>query len=471
MSLLLALILSQYSGLPVAGGSATATATTGAVTLFVDPTGNDANRCTASGTAACLTLGGALNKLPINIRDLVTVNVAAGTYTEVFRVLDFNIEGRNGATASTAALNITGVESAFTVATGSNAGTLTAYSAGSAGTHGIATDSGQTWTVNDLRGRFLQIVSGTGSGQFMPIASNTATAISLASNFTTPPVAGSTYAIVTPGPVFTATAGNVVRSITGSGVGTGAVTISDISLQASAGNGLGAAYVSQLNLTRVRAVGSIAGWTSAPTGAPGNSPGPTSFSFNQTYFQGGSGNGLAFQQGSRGSLTNAMVFCSACAGSGIALLSGAILTGVTGTISGSYSAAMLQIVSGQFLVSGGLWLDCAAANPGILIPVITANNAYSTGSGWAGSTGPFINGCSIGFSLNNPSVSVINSSTIFTSVTTAISLASGARAVVIASPTFTGVTTQISIDGEAFTDANLTTYTTITSAKGSQATR
>lgn len=48
-----------------------------AVTLYVDPTGSDANSCTSSGTGACATLNGAYAKFPRFIRHNITVNVVA----------------------------------------------------------------------------------------------------------------------------------------------------------------------------------------------------------------------------------------------------------------------------------------------------------------------------------------------------------------------------------------------------------
>lgn len=143
-----------------------------AVTLYVDPTGSDSNACTASGTSACLTLQGALNKLPRFIRNNVTVNVAAGTYVGNWQAV-FTMEV--GASAAIPSFNVTGPSmSTFTPATGSATGTLTSVSQQAVPLSTLA-DTGQSWTVNDLRGRFIRFTSGSGSTKL--IIANTATTI------------------------------------------------------------------------------------------------------------------------------------------------------------------------------------------------------------------------------------------------------------------------------------------------------
>src|SRR5689334_6787266 len=55
-------------------------ATSAAASLYVDPTGSDSNACAASGASACLTLQGAINKLPKYHRHGATINLAAGSF-------------------------------------------------------------------------------------------------------------------------------------------------------------------------------------------------------------------------------------------------------------------------------------------------------------------------------------------------------------------------------------------------------
>lgn len=170
---------------------------TGAQSYFVSPSGSDNNDCTASGTSACLTIQGAVNKIPKLLRDLVTVNLAAGTYA-CFTVNGFICD--QGVQQSNGGLLFDGL-AAFatsTLATGSASGTLTAGSAGAATTYGTATDGAATWTVNDLRGRFITILTGTGSGQTRVVSSNTGTVITVVGTWTAP-ANGSTYVIQDPG--------------------------------------------------------------------------------------------------------------------------------------------------------------------------------------------------------------------------------------------------------------------------------
>ncbi len=170
-------------------------ATQSALSYFVDAsTGNDSNNCTSVSTP-CLTIQGAVNRVPKILRHVVTITVAAGTYAGGAYLEDFHFE--SGFTPSTGAyLQISGTLINATPATGTATGTATAGSAGSFGTTtwGTLTDSGQSWTVNDLRGKLIEITAGTGSGQVRAIDSNTATAITVAGTWTAP-VAGSTYAI------------------------------------------------------------------------------------------------------------------------------------------------------------------------------------------------------------------------------------------------------------------------------------
>lgn len=176
--------------------------TTGAMTLYVDPTGSNANACTASGASACSTLTGALTKVPFVVKNLVTINVAAGTYTE-FPVF-------NGILTGDGAFNIVGPAlTGLTVATGSNTGTLTAATNTQPATY---TDSGQTWTVDDLKGAFLVFTSGPANGRILPIIKNTATVITTGVSSGSPAI-GNTYQIRRPAAKFTDAVNGVTLQI------------------------------------------------------------------------------------------------------------------------------------------------------------------------------------------------------------------------------------------------------------------
>lgn len=194
LSLILAAAIAH--GQILSGGRAGAgnaeTTTTSNVALFVDPTGSDSNDCASTGAGACLTIQGAINKVPKILRHRATIVAATGSFA-AFNVSGFTTDISTQQT--TAGLLIDGTLTNSTVATGTATGTATAGSAGSTDTFGTLTDSGQTWAVNDLRGRFLVLTGGTGIGQAKAITSNTATAITIVGLFSPAPIAGTTYAI------------------------------------------------------------------------------------------------------------------------------------------------------------------------------------------------------------------------------------------------------------------------------------
>lgn len=166
--------------------------TAGALTLYVDAAGSDGNGCTSSGASACLTIQGALGKVPQNVRHPVIINVGVGTFAGAI------LSGYLVRTAATAALGsyllIQGTYSTATVATGTATGTATAGTAGSGPTFGTLTDAAQTWTVNDLRGKMVEVTGGTGAGNRYIIDSNTATALTIV-GFWVAPTGTSTYVI------------------------------------------------------------------------------------------------------------------------------------------------------------------------------------------------------------------------------------------------------------------------------------
>lgn len=440
------------------------TQTDAAMTLYVDPTGADYGACTAAGVAACRTLGGALFKVPAHIRHAVIVNVASGTYTETFRAQGFFIESSNG-TPSTASLSITGVQTPFTVATGSNTGTVSSYTSGDVA-HPLLNDMTQNWTVNDLRGRFVTITAGPGINEHRLIVSNTATQLTLNISFFTPPTTSSVYAIRTPGPVFTG-ALPIVRGFAGSGL----TTITDISFQPVTAYGLNILGVSSpVTLTRLRLVGTSHGLFQSVTAQNGT----PYLTVNYSYFGAGTSSGVTLANSVNASFEGILVQCLAvpsCGNSGIRTGYGnSQIRSLTGTVQGPFIVAMIELNSPQTLGAAELYIDCTNAIPGVWARGVIKHFSSYLGSGWNGSSSSH-NGCSVGFSLNSPSTSWIDGNTYFTNVTTAIELTGGARATIQASPTFTGVTNQLSIDGTVYTDADLTTFTRITGPQGSYATR
>ncbi len=171
--------------------------------FYVDPLGADANQCTSTGTGACLTIQGALNKAPKLLRHRVTVNVAAGNYAG-FTITGFTIDP--SIQRATAGILIEGTLGNVTPATGSATGTATAGTAGSGTTQGTLTDGAATWTVNDaaMVGKLITITGGTGSGTVRVICSNTATVITVCGTWTAP-TGTSTYALQAPTSIITST--------------------------------------------------------------------------------------------------------------------------------------------------------------------------------------------------------------------------------------------------------------------------
>ncbi len=173
-------------------------ATTSALTYYVATTGSDANPGTSA--APFLTIQKAIDLIPKQILHPVQVNVGAGNFGG-YNMADFLIGIPTDLVAG-AYFQMTGTMIAVTPATGLGTGTATAGTAGSASTpsRGTLTDGSQSWTVNDLRGKFIHTIAGTGSAQYLPIVSNTATAITVCGAWTAP-ANGTTYEIIQPGTV------------------------------------------------------------------------------------------------------------------------------------------------------------------------------------------------------------------------------------------------------------------------------
>lgn len=164
-------------------------ATQAALTYYVDAAGSDT---TGDGSLALpwATIQKAITALPRVIDAIVTINVGAGTFTGAL-ITGFNFRAGG-------CIALVGTQSAAAL-TGLMTGTIASATAGSAssGTWATATVTGAGWTVDELRGSFIRIDSGTGAGQLRPISSNTATVITTPGAWTAP--TGATFTIVAPG--------------------------------------------------------------------------------------------------------------------------------------------------------------------------------------------------------------------------------------------------------------------------------
>jgi hypothetical protein len=213
--------------------------TTAAVTLYVRSGGDDGNDCLSAGMA-CATPQGAVDKIPEYVDHQVVVDIGAGTFGGVF-IHERVVSSR------TTSVNITvrGAMAGSTLATGTNSGTATG------GTMYQLTDSGQSWTVNDLQGRFVK-----SSGYYYLVQSNTATTIDVVGvnwyNFN-----GLAYTIEEPSTVLSVVSGSAadVRNTTKGGWYS--ITLSQVELASTNGMGFYGLGVDDmyLNVVKVTSTG------------------------------------------------------------------------------------------------------------------------------------------------------------------------------------------------------------------------
>lgn len=164
------------------------------LTLYIETTGNDSNPGTL--VAPFRTIQKAINYLRgFEIKAAVTLQVGIGTFD------GFILDGQKmvgdsivltGATGLVASITIQGT---WVTATGvtSTTGTVTSS------TTCVLNDTGQTWTVDELKGKVVRMQTATSAASYARIASNTATQIKFVSSLT--PLAGSTYTIMEHGTI------------------------------------------------------------------------------------------------------------------------------------------------------------------------------------------------------------------------------------------------------------------------------
>lgn len=170
--------------------------TTGHLYLCVDPSGDDVNNsCTGGYGTCCATIPGARNKVPKLVKHPVIISIDAGVYGgDAFQGFVFDPESNDAG----AYIWVRGaLDTVNNGDGGTTVGMASAGTAGSTNTFGTLTqmsDGGAGWTTNALKGYVVEVTSGTGSGQFKPIVSNTASTIKIAGLWTAP-ASGSTFAI------------------------------------------------------------------------------------------------------------------------------------------------------------------------------------------------------------------------------------------------------------------------------------
>lgn len=184
-------------------------------TLRVETVGSDVTG-DGSDSAPFKTIQGALEWLDgANIQAKTTIQVGAGSFPafslEGTRITIGPVTNPLVAPASTG-LEIKGTWVTPTLASGTASGTATGALADLVA---VMTDAGQTWTVNDLRGKYVLVGS-----VYYPIISNTATTITAASSSS---LSGA-YSIWDIGTLIN----SGLASVTSAGTGVARIVISDL---------------------------------------------------------------------------------------------------------------------------------------------------------------------------------------------------------------------------------------------------
>jgi len=134
--------------------------TTANITLYVRTTGLDTNDC-QSAANACLTIQEAVDRIPKNIKHVVTIDVGPGSFAG-FYVTGFTVEWPDGD------FQIEGTLANHTPGTGTGSGTA------DGGDTDTCIDSGQAWTGDALIGKMVLV-----NGEYRFIRDNDGTSIDL----------------------------------------------------------------------------------------------------------------------------------------------------------------------------------------------------------------------------------------------------------------------------------------------------
>lgn len=420
-----------------------------AMTLYVDPTGSDSNACTSSGTGACLTINGALAKLPRFIRHTVTVNIAPGTYAG-FTVANFQFD-------TSGSLSLVGSMVNSTLASGSATGTLTSATAGSTSTGPASgTDTTQSWTTSDLHGRFVTFTSGALSGFSYPIDTNTATSFTFA-NTTSPGAVA--YTIQQPAVVITSaiSVNNVMSAI-----GSASVNISYVNIESTL---TASGSSSVLTLTNVSSNG---GTPSRLTFyAPGRvfrcairvSSG-NAISVNAATYYGGSPSVYVRVDASLLEAPDTALVAYEGATNNPGVFIGELWRTIARGSGTYYYNPLVAVAGGSARVTlATSWLYCTnASGVGLGTMYTPANLGGSHNILLARATDFRVENCGTGLYVQSMQEWNLTSTTYFVNTTTAISIVKGGRVNLVGTPpTTSGVTTDVLLDGEAFP------FTTITS--------
>lgn len=425
--------------------------TYGTVSLFVDPAGNDSNACTSSGAAnACLTVQGALDKLPRIIRHAVTVSVAAGTYAG-FVVGDRVFSPAGTGSNPTGSITVAGSKRNATPTTGTATGTLTGVSGSSSSGTTVLIDSGQTWTVSDpiLDGAYVRITSGVQSGQTRAIVRNGSTTLEVYPALFPTPSVSDTYVIEVPAVILNS--GVIVRAMPHLNV-----VFTDLEIQSNSSSS--AAFTSQGNLTTATLNGVRAYNTSTSVAVNVGRGASTSLTSGPLVAKASGGTALIASQSFA---TNGGVYAWSVTSTAARIIQSNSPNGTGGTWLSLYArtdaanqiAADIQQLastsSGSTLAT--LYVRCGSTTG--------TTGLALTGTGGQLTLYAFSDGCSTGFNVGTPQQTYMMSGGQFapstlscTTAATCVTVASGGRAK-IPVPVLSSVTNAYNIDGVNYSEA------------------
>lgn len=409
-----------------------------AMTLYVDPTGSDSNACTASGTAACLTIQGAFNKLPRFIQFNVAMNLAAGTFAGFNAVgLQF---GRMGVSTQPTFTMTGAAYIAVIPATGIGAGTSTSFTNAAATsttiTEGVLTDAAQTWTVNDLRGRFLVPTSGVANGIKVPIIANTATTITFGAALTGF-VNGDAYAIQTPSTVVNSAV--VVKSIEGDS--TFNITNVDFTSTFLANRAMPpAANATGVLLLRSSIIRGLLTLNNSYFSGSTTSGAASEFLGGVSIFSGRFGCGCGFVRAA----TNGILLGAI----GPATVGGGSALGPCTIDAGTASGLSMDVATTQLAASSYFWIRGSGTTNGIV-------GGFKSGSLWVFRVDNTTNGVTLSQSpASSPSTATVICNTVTNCVVLAV-----AASMKLSTLTVSGVTSDVTVDGTAYTKAAIQGFT------------
>lgn len=423
-----------------------------ALTIFVETTGSDT---TGDGTYTrpFRTIQKAIDSLGdgVLIKAEITIQVGIGSFGGfTFDQSKYRYVGTPGVNNIPRGIRIQGTMVAPTLTTGTASGTAT----GAATTDGarVFTDSGQNWTIDELKGKFLEI-----SSSKIPIVSNTATTITTSTSLG---IAAGAYKIWDHGTIIDSGLQYASSGAAGTSIGrvaiignTDASTASFFEFREirvdstglSSGNSVvtmrgqsNAIRMTSCELRRTSATAvtllSALNNYAAATHCFFNHPDANASSFGMTYNQDGGPAWCYFLRGGIGVNISNLGHSSPAIGS----VTSSTFEGCTTGINHRMSAQMNIVATCRFL-------NCTTG-------VAVASGTFTVGAALTGTAGGalfFFSGCTTCLQVSNGSHVFFGNST-GTGNTNGIVATAGARIQVSASATL-GASTELSVDGATST--------------------